>query len=141
MKERLSALVACRENEELIAKLSAPREGSRDLYFKHAYPQSQLRQLALLLEKDLITYWRSPNYNAVRFVFTVILALIIGAIYWGLGARRWAPSLASCDIVYKPLTIYWDLHPELALCFLLLACTSKADPTLPYLLAHETDRL
>ena len=80
--------LACRENEELIAKLSAPREGSRDLYFKHSYPQSQLRQLGLLLQKDLITYWRSPNYNAVRFVFTVILALIIGAIYWGLGARR-----------------------------------------------------
>ena len=88
MEAHLSALLACRENEELIAKLSAPREGSRDLYFKHAYPQSQLRQLGLLLQKDLITYWRSPNYNAVRFVFTVILALIIGAIYWGLGARR-----------------------------------------------------
>ncbi|CAK0753548.1 hypothetical protein CVIRNUC_002229 [Coccomyxa viridis] len=85
---RTSALF--RENEELIAKLSVPREGSRDLYFKHAYPQSQLRQLGLLLQKDLITYWRSPNYNAVRFVFTVILALIIGAIYWGLGSRRTA---------------------------------------------------
>ena len=125
MKAHLSAPLACRENEELIAKLSAPRDGSRDLYFKHAYPQSQLRQLGLLLQKDLITYWRSPNYNAVRFVFTVILALIIGAIYWGLGARRWPPSF-NC-----------------ALCFLLMACTGTASPHLPCTskLAHCTDRL
>lgn len=78
----------CRENEELIARLSVPPEGSKNLYFKNAYPQSQLRQTQLLLKKDLITYWRSPNYNSVRFVFTVILALIVGAIYWDLGARR-----------------------------------------------------
>ena len=65
-----------------------PPEGSRELYFKNAYPQSQARQLQLLLKKDLITYWRSPNYNTVRFVFTIILALIVGAIYWGLGNRR-----------------------------------------------------
>ena len=80
----------CRENEELIAKLSVPPEGSKDLFFKSAYPQSQLTQTRLLLKKDLITYWRSPNYNSVRFVFTVALALIVGAIYWGLGARRCA---------------------------------------------------
>lgn len=78
----------CRENEELIAKLSVPPEGSKDLFFKSAYPQSQLKQTRLLLQKDLITYWRSPNYNSVRFVFTVILALIVGAIYWDLGSRR-----------------------------------------------------
>ena len=74
-----------------------PPEGSKDLYFRSAYPQSQLTQTRLLLKKDLITYWRSPNYNSVRFVFTVLLALIVGAIYWGLGARRWG-TLACTPI-------------------------------------------
>ena len=74
----------------MIARLSVAAEGSKDLHFKNAYPQSQTRQMMLLLKKDLITYWRSPNYNTVRFVFTIILALIVGAIYWGLGQRRWA---------------------------------------------------
>ncbi len=120
MKAHLSAPSACRENEELIAKLSVPREGSRDLYFKHAYPQSQLRQLGLLLQKDLITYWRSPNYNAVRFVFTVILALIIGAIYWGLGSRRLPPSLGSYDIVCN-LTFTAYMGSGNRMCSLLLA--------------------
>ena len=41
--------LSCRENEELIAKLSVPPEGSKDLYFKSAYPQSQLTQTRLLL--------------------------------------------------------------------------------------------
>ena len=86
-------LCCCRENEELIAKLAIPPAGSKDLYFKSAYPQGQGRQLALLLKKDLITYWRSPNYNTVRFVFTIILALIVGAIYWDLGSRRWGTSV------------------------------------------------
>ncbi len=77
-----------RENEELIARLALPAEGSRPLHFAHAFPQSQPRQLALLLKKNMLTYWRSPFYNTVRFAFTIGLGLIIGAIYWDLGNRR-----------------------------------------------------
>ncbi|CAL8462536.1 g2069 [Coccomyxa elongata] len=77
-----------RENEELIARLAKPATGSRPLHFKHAFPQSQPRQLALLLKKNMLTYWRSPFYNTVRFAFTIALGLIIGAIYWDLGDRR-----------------------------------------------------
>ena len=29
------------------------------------------------------------QYNAVRLVFTVIIALIFGSVFWGLGHRRW----------------------------------------------------
>ena len=83
----------CRENEELIARLAKPGSGSRPLQFKHAFPQSQPRQLALLLKKNMLTYWRSPSYNTVRFAFTIALGLIIGAIYWDLGHRRWAHIL------------------------------------------------
>jgi len=78
----------CRENEELIARLAQPQEGSRPLAFQHAFPQSQPRQLLLLLKKNMLTYWRSPFYNTVRFTFTIMLGLIIGAIYWGLGSSR-----------------------------------------------------
>ncbi|KAK9906410.1 hypothetical protein WJX75_001426 [Coccomyxa subellipsoidea] len=77
-----------RENEELIARLAQPAEGSRPLHFAHSFPQSQPRQLALLLKKNMLTYWRSPFYNTVRFAFTIALGLIIGAIYWDLGNRR-----------------------------------------------------
>lgn len=78
----------CRENEELIARLAQPKAGSRPLAFQHAFPQSQPRQLLLLLKKNMLTYWRSPFYNTVRFTFTIMLGLIIGAIYWGLGSSR-----------------------------------------------------
>jgi hypothetical protein len=82
--------MSCRENEELIARLSRPAAGSKPLHFAHAFPQSQSRQLALLLKKNMLTYWRSPFYNTVRFTFTIALGLIIGAIYWRLGSRRCA---------------------------------------------------
>ena len=65
-----------RENEELIARLSVPAPGTKPLAFPHAFPRSQARQLWLLLQKNSLTYWRSPNYNTVRFAFTI-----------GLGAR------------------------------------------------------
>lgn len=75
-------------NENLIKELSVPRAGSHDLKFPTQYSRSPWTQFQANLWKQNKTYWRSPYYNAVRFFFTVICALIFGSVFWNLGSRR-----------------------------------------------------
>lgn len=81
-------IVECRRNENLIKELSVPRAGSHDLEFPTQYSRSPWTQFQANLWKQNKTYWRSPYYNAVRFFFTVICALIFGSVFWNLGSRR-----------------------------------------------------
>ncbi|XP_024516623.1 ABC transporter G family member 31 [Selaginella moellendorffii] len=77
-----------REIEELIEELSVPPPSSRDLSFPTEYSQDSMTQFKACLWKQNLTYWRSPNYNAVRFFFTLICALIFGSVFWDIGSKR-----------------------------------------------------
>lgn len=33
-------------------------------------------------------YWRAPDYNAVRYFFCTIMALVVGGVFFGLGRLR-----------------------------------------------------
>jgi len=77
-----------RRVEEMIKSLSVPEPGSHDLEFPTQFSRSSLTQFKANLWKQKLTYWRSPYYNAVRFFFTVICALIFGSVFWNLGSRR-----------------------------------------------------
>ncbi|KAJ1685330.1 hypothetical protein LUZ63_016720 [Rhynchospora breviuscula] len=81
-----------RKNKALIAELSTPPPGARDLRFPTRYSQSFLTQCLACLWKQHNSYWRNPSYNAVRFVFTIILALLMGTIFWKLGGKRGSPQ-------------------------------------------------
>ncbi|CAM6058811.1 unnamed protein product [Sphagnum tenellum] len=74
--------------EAVIKELSVPPPGSHDLEFPSKFSRSFLTQLQATLWKQQLTYWRSPYYNAVRFFFTTICALIFGSIFWNLGSKR-----------------------------------------------------
>lgn len=82
---RKSALAL--RNKELVKELSVPATGTRDLYFPTQYCQPLLGQFKSLLWKQHLTYWRSPDYNLVRFTFTFISALMFGTIFWQLGTK------------------------------------------------------
>ena len=69
-------------------RLSQPKEGSQPLHFGSRFSRSIWEQVLFILWKNNKSYWRFPQYNAVRMVFTVIFGLIIGAIYWRLGKQR-----------------------------------------------------
>ncbi|ONK59473.1 uncharacterized protein A4U43_C08F6790 [Asparagus officinalis] len=75
-------------NKTLIKELSTPPPGSKDLYFSTQYSQSFLTQCMACLWKQNLSYWRNPPYNAVRFFFTLIIALLFGTIFWDLGTKR-----------------------------------------------------
>ncbi|PNY06096.1 pleiotropic drug resistance protein 1-like [Trifolium pratense] len=77
-----------RRNKTLIGELSVPPEGSKDLYFATQHSQSFLTQCMACLWKQHLSYWRNPPYSAVRLLFTTIVALLFGTIFWDIGSKR-----------------------------------------------------
>ncbi|MQL78829.1 hypothetical protein Taro_011257 [Colocasia esculenta] len=75
-------------NKALVKELSTPPAGSKDLWFPSQYSQSTLGQFKSCLWKQWWTYWRSPEYNLVRYFFTLACALMLGSIFWKIGNKR-----------------------------------------------------
>ncbi|KAL4280288.1 hypothetical protein GQ457_03G042060 [Hibiscus cannabinus] len=76
-----------RRNKALIEDLSKPAPGAKELYFQTPYSQSFLTQCTACLWKQYWSYWRNPRYTAVRFLFTTLIALMFGSVYWDLGSK------------------------------------------------------
>ncbi|XP_010414331.1 PREDICTED: ABC transporter G family member 31 [Camelina sativa] len=74
--------------EANIKQLSVPPEGSEPISFTSRYSQNQPSQFLLCLWKQNLVYWRRPEYNLVRVVFTTIAALILGTVFWDIGSKR-----------------------------------------------------
>ncbi|KAL3618291.1 transcription factor [Castilleja foliolosa] len=75
-------------NNVLVKELSIPAPGSKDIYFTTQYSQSTLGQFKNCLWKQWWTYWRSPDYNLVRYFFTLACALLVGTIFWRVGTKK-----------------------------------------------------
>ncbi|TXG75396.1 hypothetical protein E1A91_1Z018500v1 [Gossypium mustelinum] len=76
-----------RRNKALIEDLSKPAPGAKELYFAAQYSQSFLTQCTACLWKQHWSYWRNPPYTAVRFLFTTVIALMFGTVFWDLGSK------------------------------------------------------
>ncbi|KAK9282777.1 hypothetical protein L1049_010998 [Liquidambar formosana] len=74
-------------NQELIKKLSTPVPGSKDLYFPTKYSQSFSTQCKACFWKQHWSYWRNPQYNAIRFFMTVLIGVLFGVIFWKKGDK------------------------------------------------------
>ncbi|KAI3806303.1 hypothetical protein L1987_22202 [Smallanthus sonchifolius] len=77
-----------REIEALIRQTSTPEPGSEPLHFSTTYSQTSLYQFKTCLWKQNLVYWRCPEYNAVRLLFTSMCALIVGSVFWDIGSKR-----------------------------------------------------
>ncbi|KAJ4842239.1 hypothetical protein Tsubulata_045945 [Turnera subulata] len=75
-------------NQALVRELSTPPPGATDLHFDTQYSESMWGQFKSCLWKQWITYWRSPDYNLVRLLFTFCCAIIIGTIFWDIGSKK-----------------------------------------------------
>eukprot|EP01018_Ginkgo_biloba_P004085 Gb_15493 [translate_table: standard] len=75
------------QNNALIKELSKPAPGSKDLYFPTKFSQPFHSQCMACLWKQAWSYWRNPQYTAVRFFFTTICAFLFGTIFWRLGGK------------------------------------------------------
>ncbi|KAI4335797.1 hypothetical protein L6164_014407 [Bauhinia variegata] len=75
-------------NKELVENLSKPSSNSKELNFPTKYSRSSYEQFLTCLWKQNLSYWRNPQYTAVRFFYTIIISLMLGTICWRFGARR-----------------------------------------------------
>ena len=69
-------------------QLAQPQPGAAPVSFASDYARSTRAQLALLLRRNWRTWWRSPSYNLVRLMMTVLIALFFGTVYWARGDKR-----------------------------------------------------
>lgn len=86
-------LYLSRRNKALVKELSTPSPGVKDLYFSTEYSQSVWEQFEYCLWKQWLSYWRTPDYNLVRYFFTLICAVTVGTVFWKVGAKRFHLSL------------------------------------------------
>ncbi|KAJ6793163.1 putative ABC transporter G family member 31 [Iris pallida] len=77
-----------RHNKDLVKNLSRPNSDVKELSFPTKYSQSFLSQYLACLWKQYLSYWRNPQYTAVRFFYTVIISVMFGTICWGFGSKR-----------------------------------------------------
>ncbi|BBN01006.1 hypothetical protein Mp_2g03890 [Marchantia polymorpha subsp. ruderalis] len=77
-----------RSNDAVILECNIRPSDAKDLEFPTQYSRDVFTQVKACLWKQHLTYWRSPYYNAVRFFFTITVALIFGSIFYGIGAKR-----------------------------------------------------
>ena len=68
---------AHRQNEAEIAELSTAPEGSQPLHFDTVYARSKLTQFRVCLWRNNITWWRSPQYNFTRMLFTTLIGALV----------------------------------------------------------------
>ncbi|KAI9192853.1 hypothetical protein LWI28_028478 [Acer negundo] len=75
-------------NKELVESLSKPSANSKELNFPSKFSQSFSEQFLACLWKQNLSYWRNPQYTAVRFFYTTIISLMLGSICWKFGSKR-----------------------------------------------------
>lgn len=78
-----------RQNKRLVDRLCKPDRDSIDLSFPSKYSQSFFGQFITCIWKQNLSYWRNPQYTAVRFFYTVIISLMFGTICWRFGSKRY----------------------------------------------------
>jgi ABC-2 type transporter len=80
-------------NKEMVENSSKPAGDSKELAFPTKFAQSFFNQYVACLWKQNLSYWRNPEYTAVRFFYTVVISLMFGTICWKFGSRRYASQL------------------------------------------------
>jgi energy-coupling factor transporter ATP-binding protein EcfA2/ABC-type multidrug transport system permease subunit len=76
-----------KKNKARIKELDVPALGSKDLYFETQFSQSFISQCLACLWKQRISYWCNPTYTAIRFYYTLIVALAFGTMFYDLGNK------------------------------------------------------
>ncbi|XP_047341338.1 ABC transporter G family member 34-like [Impatiens glandulifera] len=74
-------------NQELIKELNIPPSGSHGLHFPTKYSQSFTSQFHACFWKHYLSYWRNPQYNAIRFFLTTIIGVLFGLVFWNKGQK------------------------------------------------------
>ncbi|XP_076910337.1 ABC transporter G family member 35-like [Bidens hawaiensis] len=86
--EHFSASSLHQRNKALVKELSVPPPGATDLHFETQYAQTSWGQFKSCIWKMWWSYWRNPDYNLVRFFFTLLCAIMVGTVFWKIGNKK-----------------------------------------------------
>jgi ABC-type multidrug transport system ATPase subunit len=75
----------------------------RDAIPAHTYNASYVTQFRMLMYRFLMAYWRSPTYNFVRMVVSVVIALIFSSTYADQKYTTNVDVIARVAVVYVTL--------------------------------------
>ena len=70
----------CQDNDSALHVAMQPA-GDRPMA-QHLYQAPLWAQFRVLFRKWLLLHWRSPSYNVSRLVTCVLIACIMGSIFW-----------------------------------------------------------
>ncbi|KAK9815219.1 hypothetical protein WJX72_000157 [[Myrmecia] bisecta] len=90
--ERFAASDLQRRTDALVAEYSQPSERYPTVHFDTVYAKPRLTQYLVLLKRLSICYWRTPDYNWIRLLITIILGFVLGTLYWRLGNKVDSPA-------------------------------------------------
>lgn len=76
-----------REYQEVIREFSQPKAGSVPMTFPSKFAQPVYSQFRIILSKYISSYWRMSEYNSTRYLISILIALLFGALYWQLGGQ------------------------------------------------------
>ncbi|KAJ0819535.1 putative ABC-type xenobiotic transporter [Helianthus annuus] len=86
--EHFTASSLHQRNKALVKELSVPPPEAKDLHFDTQYAQSSWGQFKSCIWKMWWSYWRNPDYNLVRFCFTLLCAIMVGTVFWKIGNKK-----------------------------------------------------
>ncbi|KAL5721281.1 Pleiotropic drug resistance protein 2 [Ranunculus cassubicifolius] len=73
------------KTQELIEELNTQKPGSEDHFLPDIFSQSFSTQCMACFWKQHWSYWRNPRYNAIRFLVTIFIGILLGLIFWNQG--------------------------------------------------------
>ena len=79
---------ASRKAEQTVEELSREDGPHKAVKFKEVYAKRFSTQYIALLKKFNTAYWRTPEYNYIRALVTVILGFVLGTLYWKIGHKK-----------------------------------------------------
>eukprot|EP00668_Euglena_longa_P028381 GGOE01035595.1.p1 GENE.GGOE01035595.1~~GGOE01035595.1.p1 ORF type:complete len:391 (-),score=125.49 GGOE01035595.1:167-1339(-) len=85
----------CAHNEEELVVALQP--AGEQLSAGHLYQATMKQQYKLLLRKWFVLHWRTPGYNLARFFTCIIIALLLGAVFFqqSMGTQQAAFTLVG----------------------------------------------
>ena len=74
------------------------------------YPRSLPAQLKILLGKWNSIYWRSTNYNITRTLTCILIALVLGSIYWQIDGNDVQSTFSKAGAIYSAVLFLNVMH-------------------------------
>jgi hypothetical protein len=78
--------------------ISAVTALSKPSQFK--YNASYTTQFYWLMKRSILTYWRSPSYNFVRMLISLVIALIFASTYANQQYSTDVETMSRCAVIY-----------------------------------------